>query len=250
MVFVTGAANGLGAATARAFARAGASVFLMDVDELGLASIREELQVSGTAYTVCADVTRGTEVDGAIRECIERFGRIDVLVNNAGIGRGGPLEDFTEEAWDAVFDTNLKAMYLTCRRVIPVMRAQKRGAIVNVASTQAYSSLVGMTAYSASKAGVVGFTRALALEVARDGVRVVAVAPSTMNTPMVANGIRRDPDPAALLRRVAERHPVGRILEPAEVAEAIVFLAGPGASAVTGATLVVDGGLLAGMAGS
>jgi NAD(P)-dependent dehydrogenase (short-subunit alcohol dehydrogenase family) len=249
VALVTGAAMGLGAAFARAFAAEGAAVGLLDVDEHALESTAASIAGSGgRAVSIVGDVSEAAVAEGAVRTVVSEFGCLDVLVNNAGVVRYGELPRFPEEDWDYVLGINLKGMYQTSRFAIPEFRKQGGGAIVNVASVQAYWSHQGAVAYSASKGGVVAFTRALALDHAREGIRVNAVAPGTVLTPMVRDAAQRSnpQNPDAALAEFAQTHPIGRIIQPEEVANVVLFLASDKASVVTGITLPVDGGLLAG----
>jgi NAD(P)-dependent dehydrogenase (short-subunit alcohol dehydrogenase family) len=249
VALVTGAAMGLGAAFASAFAAEGAAVGLLDVDERALegtaASVAEG---GGTTVSIAGDVSEAVVAERAVRTVVSELGRLDVLVNNAGVVRYGELPRFPEEDWDYVLDINLKGMYHTSRFAIPEFRKLGGGAIVNVASVQAYWSHQGAVAYSASKGGVVAFTRALALDHAREGIRVNAVAPGTVLTPMVRDAAQRSnpENPDAALAEFAQTHPIGRIIQPEEVANVVLFLASDRASVVTGITVPVDGGLLAG----
>jgi NAD(P)-dependent dehydrogenase (short-subunit alcohol dehydrogenase family) len=249
---VTGAAMGLGAAVARALAREGAAVGLLDVDAEALEATVADIAANGGDAVACTGDVRNADVaKSAVETVVSSFGGLDVLVNNAGVVRYGELPAFSEEDWDYVVDVNLKAMYQTARVAIPQMRARGGGAIVNVASVQAYWSHQLAAAYSASKGGVVAFTRALALDHAREGIRVNAVAPGSVRTPMLLDAAQRSnpEDPGAALALFAQTHPIGRLIEPEEVAEVVLFLASDKASAMTAATVAVDGGLLAGTVG-
>src|SRR5205823_5403687 len=177
---------GIGAAVATAFAAEGAGVGLLDVDDGALEQTAETIaNGGGTAVPIVGDVSAAEAAERAVRTVVSEFGGLDVLVNNAGVVRYGELPRFPEEDWDYVLDVNLKGMYQTSRVAIPELRKRGGGAIVNVASVQAYWSHQGAVAYSASKGGIVAFTRALALDHARERIRVNAVAPGTVLTPMV-----------------------------------------------------------------
>jgi NAD(P)-dependent dehydrogenase (short-subunit alcohol dehydrogenase family) len=240
---------GLGAAIARAFADEGGAVGLLDVDERALSTTVGEIVAGGGNAVACpGDVSKMETAERAVDSVVAELGGLDVLVNNAGVVRYGALPDFSEEDWDFVLNINLKAMYQTSHFAIPRMRARGGGAIVNVASVQAYWSHQGAVAYSASKGGVVAFTRALALDHAREGIRVNAVAPGSVRTPMLMDAARRSnsEDPDAALAVFAQSHPIGRLIEPEDVANVVLFLASDKARAMTGATVLVDGGLFAG----
>jgi NAD(P)-dependent dehydrogenase (short-subunit alcohol dehydrogenase family) len=249
VALVTGAAMGIGAAIARAFADAGASVGLLDVDETALsATVAGIIDGGGRAIACVGDVSKAESAERAVSAVVEAFDGLDVLVNNAGVVRYGELPQFSEEDWDFVLDTNLKGMYQMVRFAIPQMRVRGKGAIVNVASVQAFWSHQGAVAYSASKGGIVAFTRALGLDHAREGIRVNGVAPGSVRTPMLLDAARRSnpEDPDVALGVFAQTHPIGRLIEPEDVANVVLFLASDEAGAVAGVTVPVDGGLMAG----
>jgi NAD(P)-dependent dehydrogenase (short-subunit alcohol dehydrogenase family) len=252
VVLVTGAAMGVGAAISAAFAEEGAAVGLIDVDPQALeATVRTITDAGGRAIGFPGDVREASVSTDAVARLVAEFGGLDVLVNNAGVVRYGFLPTFEEEDWDYVFDINIKAMYRTARVSIPEMRKRGGGAIINLASVQAYYSHQGAVAYSASKGSVVAFSRALALDHAREGIRVCAIAPGSVRTPMLLDAARRSnpEDPEAALAVFAESHPIGRLIEPRDIANVAVFLASDKAGAMTGATVLVDGGLVAGTVG-
>jgi len=236
---------GNGRATAIVFAREGARVMLVDRD---LASARETesmiRQEGGESFACEADVVREADCRAFVDTCRKTCGRIDVLHNNVGIGAGdaGPVH-LTEEAWDRIFAVNLKGMFLTCKHVLPVMREQRAGVIINVSSIASVCS-VGTLAYKTSKAGVNALTHSLALGNAQHGIRVNAILPGLMNTPMaiesrVAAGTPRDEVIAARDRRV----PLGRRMGTGwDVANAALFLHSEEAGFITGVSLIVDGG--------
>jgi meso-butanediol dehydrogenase/(S,S)-butanediol dehydrogenase/diacetyl reductase len=250
VALVTGAALGVGAAIASALAEEGAAVGLIDVDATALDATVAEINATGVgaARAFAGDVRDADIFERAVSSLVAEFGGLDVLVNNAGVVRYGFLPGFEEEDWDFVFDINLKAMYRAAKVSIPEMRKRGGGAIINLASVQAYYSHKGAVAYSASKGGVVAFSRALALDHARQGIRVVAIAPGSVRTPMLLDSARRSnpEDPDAALAVFAESHPIGRLIEPRDIANVAVFLASDKAGAMTGGTVLVDGGLVAG----
>jgi len=249
VALVTGAAKGMGAAIAAAFVQAGGSVGALDPDGEALAATVAAL--GERALPIVGDAGRDADAERAVRDTVAAFGGLDVLVNNAGIARLGPIDTFSEADWDAVFDVNVKAQFLTARHAIPRLRERGSGTIVNVASVQAYWSQGGSFAYSASKAASVGFTRALSLDHAREGIRVVGIAPGSVRTPMLLSEAQRmvPEDPEGALRSWAAAHPIGRLIEPEDIARLTLFLCGEGAAALSGATVLADGGLLAGNAG-
>jgi NAD(P)-dependent dehydrogenase (short-subunit alcohol dehydrogenase family) len=239
VVIVTGGATGIGRATCLGFAREGAAVAIVDLK--GADRVAEEIAgPGGAAAAFTTDVARATDVETMVRSVVERFGRIDVLVNNAGIGRPGRIEDVSEEEWDRTLAVDLKAHFLTCRAVLPIMRRQRRGHIVNVASIAGrHVSLVNSIPYTAAKAGVIGFTRHLAQEVGRDGIRVNAVAPGATRTPLFHGTL-----PTERQAALAERIPLGYIADAEEQAAVILFLASDNARYIHGAIVDVNGGLL------
>ena len=253
VVLVTGGSSGMGRASALAFARIGAKVAVSDVDvEGGNETVEMIKEARGEATFVEADVSKSAEVEALINQVTQVYGRLDCAHNNAGIeGIQAITADYLEEDWDQVMDINLKGVWLCMKYEIRKMLESGNGAIVNTSSTFGLvGSKIGLPAYIASKHGVVGLTRAAALEYAQRGIRVNAVCPGTIQTPMydrVNRVIIRD-NPAAkeeLEKQIIEREPSGRIGQPEEVAEAVVWLCSDAASFVTGHTLVIDGGLIA-----
>jgi NAD(P)-dependent dehydrogenase (short-subunit alcohol dehydrogenase family) len=246
VVLVTGAASGIGRATALAFAAEGATLVLLDRDEEGLATVLAEVASHGAsgAEATATDVTDLAQVDAAHDEAVARHGRLDVAFNNAGvIAPIAPLHELPEASWDAVVDVNLKGVWLCMRAQLRHMVAAGRGVIVNTASAASLVGAPGTAAYTAAKHGILGLTRTAALEYAPHGIRVNAVAPGTVDSPMMARFSQHDdPFADALVRRPA---PLGRNARPEEVADAVLWLASERASFASGSTLVVDGGFTA-----
>ena len=239
---------GNGRATAILFAREGASVVLVDRDHASALETKRAIDAGGgESFAVAADVTDPDACAAVAAACIERYGRIDVLHNNVGIGAfGGPVELAVED-WDRILDTNLKAMFLTCKHVLPVMERQGRGAIVNVSSMAAVRAPAAfpLLAYSASKGGVNALTRSIAMQYAAKGIRVNAVMPGLIRTPMaVDDPVRRYGfDRETFVRMRDQAVPMQHMGEAWDVAYAALFLASDEAKYITGVVLPVDGGL-------
>jgi len=250
-VIVTGAAQGIGRAIARRLARDGMDVVVADLRAEDLDAVANEIRALGRrALPLAIDVTVAADRDRLIVATLETFGRLDALVNNAGIQRIALPADVTEEHWDAVMTVNTKAVYFTCQRALAHMTAQRRGQIVNVASIAGkMASTVYHPVYNVSKAGVLALTKTLALAHAADGIRVNAVCPGVIDTPMqdvvdreIARVTAREPADVRADR--VGRIPLGSIGLPDDVAAVVSFLLGPDAHYLTGQALNVDGGLL------
>jgi NAD(P)-dependent dehydrogenase (short-subunit alcohol dehydrogenase family) len=231
---VTGAASGIGAATARRLAERGASVAGLDVD------VRGE---TDSIFAVRADVRDQASIDAAVGGVVREFGGIDILVNNAGIGAVGTVEDNDDDEWHRLYDVNVLGIVRLARAALPHLRTSKAGAIVNVSSVAATVGLPERACYGASKGAVLSLTLAMAADLLADGVRVNCVCPGTIDTPWVARLLQDAPDPKARRAELAARQPLGRLGSAPEVADAILYLAAPSASFVTGTALTVDGGL-------
>ncbi len=250
VALVTGAAMGIGAAVATLLAERGAKVVLVDRAEKELTKMAKGLERKKLkAHAITADVSKAEEVEHAIKEVVKVFGRLDVVSNNAGIQRYGTVETTPEAEWDEVMNVNLKSVYLVCHYAIPHLRKRK-GAVVNMASVQSFATQQNVAAYTTSKHALIGLTRSMALDFAKDGVRVNAVAPGTVDTPMLHWAVSLDPNPTALMKVVNNMHPLRRIAKPKEIAEVGAFLASDRASFITGATVVADGGLLLPLGGA
>jgi NAD(P)-dependent dehydrogenase (short-subunit alcohol dehydrogenase family) len=236
VALVTGAASGIGRAVAQAFVRERAHVIAADIDIC---------DIEGAAPARC-DVTKPAQVEAVVARTIDEFGRVDCAVNNAGIeGARAPLAEYDDAEWMRVINVNLSGVFFCMKHELRAMTRQGGGAIVNVSSIFGLRGAADASAYVAAKHGVIGLTRAAALEVASQGIRVNAVCPGYTSTPMVMDrGAQARHDPAAMARMVA-REPMERLGSPREIAEAILWLCSDAASFVTGEALAVDGGFLA-----
>jgi NAD(P)-dependent dehydrogenase (short-subunit alcohol dehydrogenase family) len=242
---ITGGTSGIGAATARVFAREGAQVAITgrrrELGEQVVAAIRSS---GGEAIFIAADVSRAEDCRRSIDEAIKAYGRIDILFNNAGIVTQGTLEETSEDDWQTTFDVNVKGVYLMTKLILPIMRAQGGGVIVNNASDWGIVGGQGYAAYSASKGAVVLMTKTVALEVARDHIRVNAICPGDTYVERWRIDERHQPsiDFETELQAMGEDLPIGRVGTVDEIAQSVLFLASDESSFMTGATLIVDGG--------
>jgi 2-hydroxycyclohexanecarboxyl-CoA dehydrogenase len=235
---VTGGASGIGLATARRLAREGAKVAVWDINEAGAqAAVAELTQAGYSAIGSRVDVSKRADVDAAVAMAHAKLGPIGILVNNAGITNFCSFMDMTEETWDRVMTVNLKSMLTCTQAVLPDMLAASWGRVINVSSSSAQSGSARMTAYAASKGGVIGFTKALAQELAAKGITVNNVPPGFVDTPML-----RSADLPAGVEQIAAASPMKRAGRPEDMAAAIAFLASEDAAYITGHTLSVNGG--------
>ncbi len=243
VAIVTGAASGIGAASARLFAAEGARLALVDLDEKGLREVASDIEGrGGEAITIAADVSQADQAREGVARVMEKWGRIDVLLTAAGISLGGTVDSLDETVWDKTFAVNVKGTYLWIHHAIQPMIAAGSGAIVTVGSQLAQSSIGKNAAYVASKGAIASFTKTIAVDHARQGIRVNALMPGVIDTPMPARSLQRQADPEAARAFWMQRHPMGRIGQPEEVARAALFLASDDSSFVTGTLLFVDGG--------
>jgi NAD(P)-dependent dehydrogenase (short-subunit alcohol dehydrogenase family) len=240
VALVTGGSSGIGKATALAFARAGANVVIASrrVTE-GEQTVHEICERGGDAIFVKTDVSKASEVEGLMNQTIEFYGHLDYACNNAGTFVMGRLFELSEEEWERTINANLKGIWLSLKYQIPIMLQQKGGVIVNMASMSAIIGNPGVSIYSASKGGVVALTQSAAIEYAASGIRINAISPGVISTPMV------DDIPTPLLEDIQSKHPIGRLGKPEEIADAVVWLCSDKASFVTGHNMVIDGGYTA-----
>lgn len=247
VAIVTGAGKGIGRASALALAREGAAVAVVDLDErTGGECVAQIEAQGGRAVFHRVDVSRADQVQQMVEAVVAEFGRIDILHNNAGIQTYGTVESTPVDEWDLVINVNLKSVYLCSKFAIPHMRRQGKGSIINTASVQALASQPNVAGYAASKGGIVSLTRNMAVDFAKDNIRVNAICPGSVDTPMLrwAAGVLTD-NPEKAVADWGRLHPLGRVARPEEVAEVVVFLASDRSSFITGAEIKVDGGLTA-----
>jgi meso-butanediol dehydrogenase/(S,S)-butanediol dehydrogenase/diacetyl reductase len=243
---ITGAGSGIGQAMAVLFAREGSKVAVADISaEGGRETVRRIRDEGGEAEFFQVDVSSAEQVRRMVDAVIARFGRIDILCNNAGIGVAATVVDTTEEDWDRVINVDLKGVFLGCKYVIPHMLRQGGGVIVNTASVAGMVGVLNRAAYCAAKAGVIGLTKSIAVDFVTKGIRANCVCPGTVETPWIDKILAQQPDPVAERQRMIERQPMGRMGKPEEIAAAALYLASDEAAFVTGTELVIDGGLTA-----
>lgn len=244
VALVTGAASGMGWATAKAFAEAGAAVALADINEVAVQSAAEKITAAGHgAIGICCDVSDEADVAAMVDQVVSRFGRLDAAFNNAGIQvPPSDAADETAENFDRVNAINLRGVWACMKHELRHMRTQGSGTIVNCSSLGGPVGLPNRAAYHASKHGVIGLTRSAALEYAPRGIRINAVCPGTIDTPMVSDMLEKQAD---AMKEILRDQPIGRLGRPEEIASAVLWLCGPGSSFVIGHALAVDGGFTA-----
>jgi NAD(P)-dependent dehydrogenase (short-subunit alcohol dehydrogenase family) len=241
---ITGAATGIGAVTAQMFAREGAAVVVADInEESGQRAVTEIRNQGGTAHFIRTDVTNENEVQALISQGAEALGGLDILFNNAGAQRSGPITEFEQTQWDLLMAVNPRSCFFGVKHAVPVLRDQGGGSIINMASLAAVKGGAGLTAYAASKGAIVAFTKALAPELAPHGIRVNCVCPGWIDTPFNRPAIDYMGGPEEQERVVKQIVPMGRQGRPEEIAPIVVYLASDGSSYMTGQALVVDGGV-------
>jgi NAD(P)-dependent dehydrogenase (short-subunit alcohol dehydrogenase family) len=248
VAIITGGSSGIGRATAVLFAKEGANVVIGDIDVSGgeetASLIKKE---KGDVLFIKTDVSKAAEVQNMVKRTVEKYGRIDILVNNSGVVRVGSLDDYSEDDFDLLFRTNVKGIFLCCKYAVPYMKKQKSGVIVNLASIAAHVGQVNHSLYCASKAGALAITRALALDLAPFNIRVNSMSPGATDTPMLRSDVakqakQRNMDPEDLKKEFEAQGVMGRWAKPEEVATGILYLASDDSSYMTGADILIDGG--------
>jgi NAD(P)-dependent dehydrogenase (short-subunit alcohol dehydrogenase family) len=243
---VTGGGSGLGREVVLAMTREGAKVVVFDLNSDAAEAVAEEASESpGQAVFQQGDVTVSEDIAGGIARAREEFGRFDVIHNNAGVQLEKPLHETTEDDWDWVNKVNMKGVFLGCREAVIAMKETGGGSIINTASILAHTGDPFLPAYTATKTGVLGLTRAIAVDYALDGIRCNCVSPGDMETPMIEKYFNATPDPAKAKAEMEAAYPGKRIAHPQEVANAVLFLASDEASFISGIAILVDGGLTA-----
>jgi NAD(P)-dependent dehydrogenase (short-subunit alcohol dehydrogenase family) len=241
---ITGAAAGIGAASARLFAAEGANVVAVDLHDTKLNEVAEEIGRNGSQYLpMKADVSQASDVQNLVAEILRRFGRINILFNNAGVVPVGTVEAISEDQWDRAMAINVKSMYLFCHALIPHFKSSGGGVILNTASATALRAVPERACYTATKAAVIGLTKSMALDYVRDDIRVNCLCPGTTDTPSLSQRIAAFPDPAEARRNFLARQPMGRFGSAEEIAQAALYLVSDDSSFVTGVAFPIDGGL-------
>jgi NAD(P)-dependent dehydrogenase (short-subunit alcohol dehydrogenase family) len=244
---VTGGARGIGRASAILFAKEGAKVMVADNrSDLGRETARLIEETGGQAHFLLTDVTDEAQVKAMVDDTVARWRRLDILLNNAGIVLVKFLEDTTAAEWDRVMSVNLKSIFLAVKHVVPHMRRQRAGVILNTASINSFIGQFKLPVYSASKGAVLLLTKSLALDYGGDNIRVNCICPGITDTPMLREHLEASSDPAAAMRERQARVPLGRFLTPQDIARAALYLVSDESDGVTGIAHVVDGGLIAG----
>jgi NAD(P)-dependent dehydrogenase (short-subunit alcohol dehydrogenase family) len=241
-VLVTGGAAGIGSGIALRFAQAGYAVSIFDIDGPGASKMAEQLSQLAPAIAIQGDVSDEQQATDAVERTHRELGSLDVLVNNAGIEIDGSVATLTAAQWDRLIGVNLRGVFLMSKYAVEKMRGSG-GSIIHISSVHAFVSWPGCAAYDAAKAGLIGLTRAMSLDHGAERIRVNAICPGYIHTPLMDRWLESVPDREETLRKVLAAHPLGRIGTPADVAEAALFLASDAASFISGASLVVDGAM-------
>jgi NAD(P)-dependent dehydrogenase (short-subunit alcohol dehydrogenase family) len=246
VAIVTGSGSGIGRAIAARFAAEGAAVLGVDWNRsLGESAAAEIAREGETIAFHAADVSEEDAVKGMIAACVERFGGLDILVNNAAVQHEVLLHETTLEQWRRMIDVNLGGVFLGCKHAIPVMCARGAGVIINMSSVLGLAGDPKLAAYGATKGGILAMTQAIAAAYGRQGIRATCICPGDVDTPLNQTYFNSFPDPAAARKAIEEHYPLGRMATPAEIAGVAVFLASDDAAFMTGAHVLVDGGLRA-----
>lgn len=246
-IIVTGGAKGIGASCTRTFLASSYNVVVLDID----ANQGEQLagELGDSCLFISCDLTKSEKVQKAIKQAIDHFGEIDVLVNNAGINPYGTVTETTDELWDTVMNINLKSHFICARECIPSMQRNGQGVVINVSSVQAFASQSKVAAYTTSKTALLGLTRSIAVDYS-PAIRSVAICPGSVDTPMFRKAIRESPDPDEVYKECEDMHLAKRVADPDEIADLIVFVASDKAGFITGQSIRIDGGLGVMIAGS
>ena len=243
VAIITGAAAGIGRASALLFAQEGASVAAVDLDRVGIKALASEiLKAGGRAVAVEGDVSQAADVQRIVRQTRERFGKLDILFNNAGVVPHGKIHETTEAEWDRTMAINVKGIYLLCHEVVPIFLEQRSGVILNTSSATALRSVVDRATYSASKGAVLALTRSMALDYVKNNIRANCLCPGTIDTPSLGQRLAALGDPAKARRQFIARQPMGRLGTAEEVAQAALYLVSDEAGFVTGTAFSIDGG--------
>lgn len=247
VALITGGSSGIGMAIAQRFLKEGAKIVITGRSKKRCDSARKQLDtiVADAVDSSTGDVSKWDDVEKMVEKTVRRFGRIDILINNAGIYLEKRLEETSEEEWDQLININLKGVFLCSKAVYPHFKKQGGGTIVNISSDSGVSGNLNEAAYCAAKGGVTNLTRAMALDYAKENIRVNAICPAVINTPMLQKEVDRQDDKDAYVKEMEEFHPVGRVGRPEEVAFAVLMVASDEASFITGANISVDGGVTA-----
>ena len=245
VAIVTGAGAGIGRATSLLFAREGTKVAAVDLDSDGINTLVKEIRsTGGTAEAIVADVSSAADVERCVQTSLGRFGRIDILFNNAGIVVPGRIHEVSEADWDRSMDVNVKSMYLMCRSVVPLFQKQRSGVILNTSSAVVLRTVTNRAVYTAAKGAVLALTRSMALDYVKDGIRVNCLCPGTVDTPSFHQRLAALGGDVATVRKQFEaRQPMGRLGTTEEIAEAALYLVSDAAAFVTGGVFPIDGGL-------